>query len=52
MMRLLSSAHPMLLAKEYIEFHGLAAIAKTVDMLDQLDRLIRISRQVDIDVEA
>ena len=42
----------LLLAEEHIEFHGLVAIAKTVDMLDQLDRLVRISRQVDIDVEA
>jgi len=33
----------LLLAEEYIEFHGLVAIAKTVDMLDQLDRLVRIS---------
>ena len=42
----------LLLAKEQVEFHGLVAIAKTVDMLDQLDRLVRISRQIDIDVEA
>src|SRR5664279_2911368 len=42
----------VLLAEEHIEFHGLAAIAKTVDMLDQLDRLVCVSRQVDIDVEA
>ena len=42
----------LLLAKEHIEFHGLAAIAKTVDILDQLDWLICVSRLVDIDVEA
>ena len=42
----------LLLTEEYIEFHGFVAFAKTVDMLDQLDRFVGISRQLDIDVEA
>ena len=42
----------LFLAEEHIEFHGFVAFAKTVDMLDQLDRLARVSCQIDIDVEA
>ena len=42
----------MLLTQEYVEFHGLAATAKTVNMLDRIDWLFRIDRQIDIDVEA
>ena len=42
----------LLLAEEHVEFHGLTAIAKTVDMLDQFDRFVCVSRQIDIDVEA
>jgi hypothetical protein len=47
-----SNGDALLLTEEDVEFHAVVALAKTVNVLNPLDRLICINREVDIDIEA
>jgi hypothetical protein len=47
-----SDGNALLLTEEDVEFHAVVVLAKTVNVLNQLDRLDCVNREVDIDIEA